>query len=150
MFTDLLCDWGAPKKRASKKIDKKGLNVRYCNSFIKYPSSIFEYLSIEMLNNSLVHSLRQNYHNYREGQILKAYQDIGSIFIAQNVVCASCKKHNNGAEFTRQPNNDILHVHCDFDKLRRDNSLEIIDSPTPLHLYLIFKNQSDSIECSLN
>lgn len=30
-----------------------------------------EYWSIEMLNEFLIRSLRQNYHGYREGQVLK-------------------------------------------------------------------------------
>ncbi|CAG8645375.1 7558_t:CDS:2, partial [Diversispora eburnea] len=170
---------GAPKKRASKKIDEKSLITKRRTLFLtllkvylemdnrdemvdiiihllntqavyldimEVLSLLPEYWSIEMLNNFLVRSLRQSYHNYREGQILKglcrgenlmikyelsqAYQDIGPIIITQNVVCASCKKHISGAEFMRQPNNDIIHVQCDFDKSNRDNSLEIVDSTT--------------------
>ncbi|CAG8578176.1 17554_t:CDS:10, partial [Acaulospora colombiana] len=90
-----------------------------------------KYWSVEMLNEFLIRSLRKNYHEYREGQILKGlcrgentmithelfqkYKEIGPIIITQNVVCAACKKHISGAGFKRLPNSDIVHVRCGVD-----------------------------------
>ncbi|CAG8455984.1 9617_t:CDS:10, partial [Acaulospora morrowiae] len=87
-----------------------------------------KYWSVEMLNEFLIRSLRQSYHEYREGQILKGlcrgenttvnyelfqtYKEIGPLVITQNVICSLCKKHISGAEFKRLPNSDIVHVQC--------------------------------------
>ncbi|RHZ82023.1 hypothetical protein Glove_114g22 [Diversispora epigaea] len=74
-------------------------------------------------------------------ELSQAYQDISPIIITQNGVRASCKKHISEAEFIRQPNNDIIHIQCNFDKSSRDNSLEILIPQPPLHLHLILNNQ---------
>ncbi|RIA94527.1 vacuolar sorting protein 39 domain 2-domain-containing protein [Glomus cerebriforme] len=91
-----------------------------------------EYWSVEMLSKFLVRSLRQGYHNYREGQVLKglcrgentttsfelyqAYQKIGPTVINQNVLCSTCKKYISGSDFMRQPNGDIVHVDCNSEQ----------------------------------
>ncbi|CAG8462104.1 4245_t:CDS:10 [Rhizophagus irregularis] len=88
--------------------------------------------SVEMLNEFLIRSLRQNYHDYREGQVLKglcrgqntitsfelyqAYQKIGPTVIDQNRLCSKCKKYISGSNFMRQPNGDIEHVQCNFEQ----------------------------------
>ncbi|CAI2171240.1 19809_t:CDS:10 [Funneliformis geosporum] len=100
-----------------------------------------EYWSVEMLSEFLIRSLRQNYHEYREGQILKglcrgentmtsfelyqAYQAIGPIVINQNVSCSRCKKYISGSDFMRQPNNDIVHVHCNSE--HRESNTTVSD-----------------------
>ncbi|CAG8439841.1 14430_t:CDS:10 [Funneliformis mosseae] len=100
--------------------------------------SLPEFWSVEMLNEFLIRSLRQNYHEYREGQILKglcrgentmtsfelyqAYQAIGPIVINQNVSCSICKEYISGSDFMRQPNNDIVHVNCNNSEHRESNT----------------------------
>ncbi|CAG8490970.1 5112_t:CDS:10 [Ambispora leptoticha] len=87
-----------------------------------------EVWSIEMLSDFLIRSLRQSYHDYRESQILKgltrgenmmvnselykAYEEIGPIVITPDLPCASCDKVINESMFMRQPNKDIVHLHC--------------------------------------
>lgn len=98
--------------------------------------------SVEMLNEFLVRSLRQTYHEYREGQILrglclgenvminielfKTYQEIGPSVITQNVTCSLCSRHISGSDFKKEPNNNIAHLNCNIDQN------ENIDSVDPL------------------
>ncbi|CAG8470925.1 27943_t:CDS:10 [Dentiscutata erythropus] len=88
--------------------------------------------SVELLNEFLVRSLRQTYHEYREDQILKGlclgekvmieielhktYQEIGPSCITQNVTCSLCSRHISGSSFKKLLNNDIVHENCNIDQ----------------------------------
>ncbi|CAG8482660.1 5490_t:CDS:10 [Paraglomus occultum] len=84
--------------------------------------------SVEMLQKFLVRSLRLSHHEYREEQILKgisrgentlvkhelfkAREEIGPIVITTNLSCAICQNLISDSVFIRQPNSDIVHLHC--------------------------------------
>ncbi|CAG8557965.1 2611_t:CDS:10 [Paraglomus brasilianum] len=84
--------------------------------------------SIEMLQEFLVRSLRQSHHEYRSEQILKgicrgentlvkhelfkAREEIGPVVITTNLSCAICQNLISDSVFIRQPNSDIVHLHC--------------------------------------
>ncbi|GBB97017.1 hypothetical protein RclHR1_00290015 [Rhizophagus clarus] len=102
--------------------------------------------SVEMLNEFLVRSLRHNYHNYREGQVLKglcrgqntitsfelyqAYENIGPTVMDQNTLCSKCKEYISGSNFMRQPNGDIEHVQCNLEQREDDNTSGVNSTAT--------------------
>ncbi|CAG8627682.1 4012_t:CDS:2, partial [Funneliformis caledonium] len=131
----------AKKQSDNKSIEDKDLISTRRTLFLmllKVMELLPEFWSVEMLNEFLIRSLRQNYHEYREGQILKglcrgentmtsfelyqAYQAIGPIVINQNVSCSICKEYISGSDFMRQPNNDIVHVNCNNSEHRENNT----------------------------
>nr|CAG8434698.1 7037_t:CDS:10 [Entrophospora candida] len=93
---------------------------------IEVLSLLPEYWSIEMFNEFLVKSIRKDYHEYREGQILKsichAYQEIGPIVITQNVKCTICKDYISGSDFLRKTNSDLVHLKCENPNNENDNN----------------------------
>ncbi|CAJ0628323.1 3331_t:CDS:10, partial [Entrophospora sp. SA101] len=93
---------------------------------IEVLSLLPEYWSIEMFNEFLVKSIRKDYHEYREGQILKsichAYQEIGPIVITQNVKCTICEDYISGSDFLRKTNSDLVHLKCENPNNENDNN----------------------------
>ncbi|KAL1917008.1 uncharacterized protein VTP21DRAFT_5206 [Calcarisporiella thermophila] len=87
-----------------------------------------DFISVEMLSEFLVRSLRKHLHEHRQLRILKSlsfgenlmvshdlyriYEDRGPVVITEDTVCTVCQQVIADSVFKRLPNNDILHLHC--------------------------------------